>query len=564
MRKMRTTLARQRGALFIVMATVLVLGFAWFVVAAMGKTGVTKADKDARTAAALQAAKRALLGHVAHYAARTDFEFPGRMPCPESRSYPGTLNEGESNGGCTTPVTLFGRLPWKTLGIDQLRDADGEPLWYALSPNFHPVAFPLNPAPPDPYLNFGTPAALPFNDGAGVTNVVAVILAPGRALKSDPCTGFIQEINRYALALEPKKFFECGNATGAYTNPGTATNTNDRVLAITKAEWIEAISGAVADRLQRQVAPALENFRTTESNASWGLQFLPNPSSFSDPTANTLCGADGVREGLMPATASASSSCTSWTNGTVTQLAGLLGTPSCSQAGANYQCTFFNLSLIAPLDARIRARAPNLLGAFRAPITAASITNDRGGTVSNFSLTVDYGNYWVDLDFRITFPLLAVGSLVTVTIPNLPDAAVMGVDGPMGAPVPARWFFRNGWGRYTYFAIGKGSSFTDGRTCSVPGDLDCLTLTNFPAASGFPNDKHFVLALMGSALAAIPQTQPSSNVVDYLESRTVAGGGQPGSPDRFAWERLSSTFNDRFATCPFQVTPPTGLPVPLC
>jgi hypothetical protein len=563
MKEMRTTLARQRGALFIVMATVLVLGFAWFVVAAMGKTGVTKADKDAKTAAALQAAKRALLGHVAHYAALTDFEFPGRMPCPEPLTvYGDPVLEGKASGGCSNTAAVIGRLPWKTLGIDQLRDADGEPLWYALSPNFHPDTFPLNPAPPNPYLNFGTPAALPFNDGSGVTNVVAVILAPGRALKSDPCTGFVQTIDRYVPKpqLEPKKFFECGNATGAYTNPGTATNTNDRVLAITKAEWINAISGAVADRLQRQVAPALQNFRATESNVSWGERFLPNPSTFSDPATNSLCGTSGVREGLMPATLSASSSCTSWTSGNVSQVLGILNTPNCSQAPGNvYQCQFINVSPITPLVARVQARALNLSGAFRAPITAASITNDRGGTVSNFSLNVDADKNWVDLDFRLTFPLLAALSVVTVTIPNLPDAAVVGVADPMAPALPARWFFHNDWGRYTYFVIGKGNLFDgSGSNCSGPGDSDCLTLTNLPAANGSPDDKQFLLALMGSALAAIPQTQPSNNVGNYLESRTG------GSPDVFTWARLSSTYNDRFATCPFQVMPPSGVPVPLC
>ena len=188
MMNMSTTLARQRGALFIVMATVLVLGFAWFVVAAMGKTGVTQADKDAKTAAALQAGKKALLSYVAQYAARSGagYEFPGRMPCPESlNAYGNFTEEGTASGACSNSATVIGRLPWKTLGIDQLRDADGEPLWYALSANFHPVTFPLNPAPPNPYLNFGTPAALQYDHDGNVLTptimVVAVILAPGRA-----------------------------------------------------------------------------------------------------------------------------------------------------------------------------------------------------------------------------------------------------------------------------------------------------------------------------------------------------------------------------------------------
>lgn len=538
---------RQRGAAMMIMVTVAVLGFAWFVVGAIGKTAVTPAEREAKTAYALQAAKKALLAHVAHYAARTNFDFPGRMPCPESLNAYGTANAGQSPGACSNTTPVIGRLPWHTLGIDELRDGDGELLWYALSPNFHPTTFPLNPAPPNPYLNFGTPPALPF-DG---TNVVAVVIAPGSPLPANPCSVVNQQISRYQTPLDPAKFFECGNATGVYTNPGSNSGSNDRVLAITAAEWAEAIAGAVADRLQRQVAPALEDFRTTESNASWGKVFVPNPSAFSNPSANNLCGNDGVREGLTPASFSATSSCTSWTGGSVTQVAGLLGLPNCAQvAGVGYQCQFINLSPFTPLVARVRATAPNVGGAFRAPITAASITNDRGGIVSNFSLTPDYGNYRADLDFRLSFPLLSFGAQVTVTIPNLPDAAVM-------SDPRAAWFFGNDWGRHTYLVIGSGNRFNGGGTCSGPGDGDCLTLASLPAVHGNPDDKHFMLALMGRALAAVPQSQPSNNVADYLESRTTP-------PDEFTWNRLSSSYNDRFAMCPFRHIDANSITQTLC
>ena len=548
----------QRGATLIVMATVLVLGFAWFTVGALGKNAVTTAEREAKTAAALQSAKKALLGHVAHYAALTSFEFPGRMLCPESLSaYGNPLTEGEAPGACSNTSAEIGRLPWKTLGIDQLRDGDGEPLWYVLSPNFHPVSFPLNPAPPDPYLNFGTPAALPF-DGS---NVVAVIIAPGRALQSNPCNAVNQQVSRYTTPLAANKFFECGNATGSYTNPGSGTGSNDRVLAITQAEWADAIAGAVADRIQRQVAPALEDFRMNESTASWGKRFLPNASTFSNPVTNSLCGADTVREGLMPASLSDRSSCTSWTGGTVTQLGGLLGSASCSQVpNAGYQCTFVNLSVVNPLVARVRATAPNLGGAFRAPISAANVSNDRGGAVSNFSFSYDYADYEAEVDFRLTFPILSVGTLVTVTIQNLPDAAVVN-------DARARWFFSNDWGRHTYYAIGRGARFNGGGTCDGPGDSDCLTLSSLPPAHGSPSDKHFLMALMGRALPEVPQTQPSASAANYVESRTSPiffPSFVPGSPDRFTWSSLSSTYNDRFATCPFDHVDASGATRTIC
>src|SRR5258708_29066232 len=40
----------------------------------------------------------------------------------------------------TTLFRSIGRIPWKTLGIDDLRDASGERLWYALAHNFRKLS----------------------------------------------------------------------------------------------------------------------------------------------------------------------------------------------------------------------------------------------------------------------------------------------------------------------------------------------------------------------------------------------------------------------------------------
>ena len=545
------TRSLQRGATLIVMATVLVLGFAWFTVGALGRNAVTTAEREAKTAAALQAAKKTLLGHVAHYAALTNFEFPGRMPCPESLSaYGNPLSEGEAPGVCDNAVAHIGRLPWKTLGIDQLRDADGEPLWYALSPNFHPVP-PSPPAPPPLPLNFGTPAALPF-DGS---NVVAVIIAPGRALQSNACNAVNQQVSRYVTPLQPNRFFECGNATGAYTNPGSNSGSNDRVLAITKAEWIAAIAGAVAERVQRQVAPALIDWRANEGNTNWGQLFLPYASSFSDPASNSLCGSYNVREGLMPLARAATSGCTEWTGGSVTQLAGVLGSTSCAQAAGGYECRFVNLSVVAPLSARIRARAPSVGGSFRARINAGSISGyqAQGGVLSNFSLTLDTSDGDADLSFNLSFPLLSAGQLIIVTIPNLPDAALLSAPG-------MRWFVANDWARHTYYAISHGVKLEPtGLTCNPPSYDDCLELNGVAR-------QRFIVALMGLPLATQSRScatdTDSDGIIDcndrsqYIESRT--------SSNVWHQDRIDAVFNDRVATCPFEVVPANGTPVPLC
>jgi hypothetical protein len=545
----------QRGATLIVMATVLVLGFAWFTVGALGKHAVTTAEREAKTAAALQSAKKALLGHVAHYAALTSFEFPGRMLCPESLSaYGNPATEGEATGACSNTSAEIGRLPWKTLGIDQLRDGDGEPLWYVLSPNFHPVSFPLNPAPPNPYLNFGTPAALPF-DGA---NVVAVIIAPGRALQSNPCNAVNQQVSRYVTPLQPNRFFECGNATGSYTNPGSGTGSNDRVLAITQAEWADAIAGAVADRIQRQVAPAMAEFRATTSNASWGRRFLPYAStwssSFNWPPSNNLCGNQDVYAGMPPTAAAASGSCnTNWTSASVSGLSSLLAFDGCTITAQGAVCDFTVLlgGLFAP---RISVTAPRIAYSFRSfdPATV-EISRNNGATwqsvaTNTYSGSVDPDNGSANSRFNVVFPLLSIAERVLVRVPHPTDALL---------PDPrVAWFLNNGWDRFTYYAVTQAATTDpDGADCVPGGDVsECLTVTGMPSPA---NDKRLVLVLMGRAPIS-PATWPSSNLANYLEDENADGDR------RFETRTVTATFNDRVAACPFQPTDGAGNMVTVC
>ena len=132
----------QRGAALIVMMTVIVMGIAWYTVGALGNAVRSTADREIRTGAALYAAKRALLDYVAAQAAQPDTTIPGRLPCPEPLS-PAAGSEGIAAGCSDNTATYVGRLPWRTLGVDQIRDGDGELLWYILGRGFRqsPINF---------------------------------------------------------------------------------------------------------------------------------------------------------------------------------------------------------------------------------------------------------------------------------------------------------------------------------------------------------------------------------------------------------------------------------------
>lgn len=529
--------------------TVLVLGAAWYAVAALGRAVPTRAERDIKTGAALRQAKRALLAYVTQYAARGNTIEPGQMPCPESLNAVGTGKQGQASSNCGNGLAV-GRLPWETLGVDEIRDGDGEPVWYVLSPGFRSAP-----------INFGTPGRLTY-DGSP-NSAVALLIAPGPALntQSDPaappagCSKVDQQIGtRNKAALDPRNFLECGNETGDNAISGPSKWTNDTVIAITAGDWSRAIAAAVADRLQRQVAPALEQWRGTESVADWGVSFLPYASSFSDPANNDLCGNHGGVEGIAPFARSADSGCTSWSGATMTKTGGPghwnpLG---CTPVAGAMACSFSYWG--GSLELRVDATAPNAAGSFRAPLRAADIESS-GAPVSaiRYSSSLSPGTGAASVSATIDYAhstQASVHAFVTVTLHDLSDAAIL-------SDSRLSWFLQNEWSRYTYYAISPAVSVNPGTSvCAAPGDPGCLTLDGLPPSNGSANDKRLVLALMGPGPVAA-QTQPSNNAENYLESHA------PGT-SIYTEATVSGSFNDRLAACPFRQTPQSGGPIAIC
>jgi hypothetical protein len=548
---------RQQGVALIVLLTVLVLGVAWFAIGAFGKAAPSAADREVKTGLALLRAKAALLAYVAQYAARFDTAEPGQLPCPEALNL---SNVGQAVTNCSNTVAVLGRLPWRTLGIDQLRDGEGEPLWYVISPGFRSAP-----------INFGTQGQLTY-DGAG-NAAVAVIIAPGRPLNTfsvpgappPGCAAVNQQVaTRNAATLNPANFIECGNAAGSYANPGSSAWTNDRAIAITAAEWADAIAGAVADRLQRQVAPAMEDWRESLSLAVWGERFLPYASRFdslaNNPSVNSLCGTLDVREGMPPTASVASGTCdTSWSGGNATQL-GLLNSGGCAPAADGLRCSFSTIlgGLFSP---RIDAAAPRIANSFRSfSASQVSISRDGGATWQTASI-FNYSGQGVDnasgegsVRFNVQLPLLSLLESVIVRLGNPVDAGL--------ADTRTQWFINNGWARFTYYAMTRANSSNPGKEkCNPPsppnpaGEVaDCLTVSGAPLAL---NQQRLVLVLMGRPVAG--QVQPAAATAGYLEASNASTGDSI-----FTANTVVSTFNDRIATCPYKLTDAAGADVTVC
>jgi type II secretory pathway pseudopilin PulG len=121
--------AQQRGiALIVLLAVVgfLMVGLLLTIV----RSSALETERERHTAEVLAKAKEGLIAYAVAVQSDSLATRPGDLPCPDLD------NDGQAELVCSVTSKRFGRLPWKTLGLSDLRDADGERLWYALSTNF--------------------------------------------------------------------------------------------------------------------------------------------------------------------------------------------------------------------------------------------------------------------------------------------------------------------------------------------------------------------------------------------------------------------------------------------
>ena len=182
---------RQRGQALLTLLAILAIGFgaAFYAFVSPANSAI---ERDKVTAAALAQAKEALIGYAVGVGNLAGGERPGDLPCPDTNDSgaPGTPN-------CNTQILRIGRLPWKTLGLPDPRDGDGERLWYAVSNNFKNNTRTPCAAPGDVgCLNSDARGTITIKNGAGAvihdgtnpdpfvpSGVIAVIFAPGAVLQ---------------------------------------------------------------------------------------------------------------------------------------------------------------------------------------------------------------------------------------------------------------------------------------------------------------------------------------------------------------------------------------------
>ncbi len=547
---------RQDGMALIALVAVIALGASWWVVSALSTPVNRLALEREHNAKVLAEAKAALIGWVA-MTASTDAS-PGRLPCPETPAQIGTAQEGIAAPtagfpNCSAaPGTVVGRLPWKTLGIEQLRDAAGEPLWYVVTTG---TSWALQNSAAMTTINSNTTGQLNVD---GVANAaVALIIAPGRPIAvtaSANCAARNQARVTPAPGINVRDYLECQNAAGAvFVTSGALGSFNDQVLAVTTDDVLPVIEAVVADRFARNVAPLLRSAYSNSdgTNANWPaaprLPFaaaFPSPLSYKGVAARTqgmlpfTYGTNGAGGSCNPADARCDPTFVAWRTGgpapSITASSLVAGSQSCNATATTITCsfrsTFFVLSP-ATTQYTITHTANNVGLSLRTFNTAVALGNTQPGWVpagtalaANGSATITVTGTTVDaagvpgglIGGLLEGLLCGLGGLLGLLL----DCANHSVTVPIGILVdhplildnaanPQRWFVRNGWHEVAYYALAP--TMAPGAAGGCTSNVDCLRVTYH--ANDFR--QRGLIAIAGRSLNGQPR--PPTTAADLLE-----------------------------------------------
>ena len=481
---------RQRGIALLIVLALLVLLVGTVMVGFSGDLS-RQSRKQQQTTDALALAKEALIGYAAGVDLTVGAYRPGDLPCPD------TDNDGVAEGSCgnaagtTGQAVRLGRLPWKTLGLDDLRDGDGERLWYGVSNNFKNNTRTTCGSPADAgCLNSDTRGTITVRDSNGTivndgtnpdpftpSGAIAVIVSAGAVIQRQ---GSATTQDRSAAGVNnPINYLDVGNGEdNAVFTDGTTDGfingpvydasrnviVNDRILAIAYSDLMPILERRVAKEAMNCLtayaatshgrypwAARIDSSATGDYSSKQGYRFGRIPEQFDD----TLLG-------LVPAVGPLA--------GVVSLVCGL--TPFLCMSNS-----------WPPPTASPACNIPNV------PIPANS--------------------WWLNWKEQVFYGVAAAYE-PAATVQLLPPAVTV--------PPPGG--------------------------CGVPGN--CMTV-NPPSATG---DKHVVVVVAGKQLASVAGGQPrgtpaqKSDPANYLEGANATN--VPDAPNNFTFTQQPSgtSFND--------------------
>lgn len=421
---------------------------------------------------------------------------PGDLPCPDIDDDGSADAPCGSADGSTGQNRRLGRLPWRTLGLPDLRDGDGERLWYAVSNNFKNNTRTQCSNPGDAgCLNSSTGGTITLSDRDGTlindgsdpnppSGIIAVVISPGTTLRRD------------GAGSPQDRSCAGGTCSPAGDTSGTCTSANPLLTAkCNPVNYLDVVSGG-------------------EDNANF-----EDGSSFDGFINGPILAADGhpiVNDSVLP---------------------------------IKYE------DLMPLLEHRVAREASNCLAAYasvsggRYP-WAASVGDYADGTYDNVQ-NLRFGRM-PDTFSQSILGLISGGLLESTltsvcTNPILPlDVLCMGNEWPTaGTPacsLDKPWW--TNWKEQVFYGLAEGYEPSVLITLipleiSIPAPPgcsgDCLTV-NPPGAA---NDKRAVVIVSGKKLAGQSRAAAQRGIIgNYLE------GANATIDTTFSQQPASATFND--------------------
>jgi hypothetical protein len=377
-----------------------------------------------------------------------------------------------------------------------------------------------------------------------------------------------------------RNYLECENANSpadtSFVGNRPGQTFNDQVLRISSADLMPALEAAVANRMQRQIAPAIKAAAytsTTYSGIPAGAQLYPSPVPFGDPSTSSylISGfetfspydtipaypATGYPQGLLPfnqigsgcaAPPPCSSLPVTHPSTMRSTLYGYIVSYSCSTSATEVLCTGqyheddtdptrevrlemavtfssvamgFRALAASPVSSTLaEARDNGSAAAWQTPaVTIVSIRMNDGLAALPDGTTPPRGS--VTIRFRASMPNIDANGWETHADFRMridravfdDHALVKKTDATLG------WFVRNEWYRNTYYAV------------AMPNTAQWLPSLGCTAASGNCirlNDSatHNIRALLVLAGRRLPTqaARPSSDPLAYVEAQNGDNG----------------------------------------
>lgn len=472
----------QRGVATALLISVLVIGGALLAFTSYNFSAV-RVERESSTADALAMAKEALIAYAV-----ADDNRPGELPCPDvDDDGQVTLAAEYAGSNC---ISLIGRLPYRTLGLPDLRDDSGERLWYALSNDFHAngtVA--LNS---DTAFRAGN-TSLAITGVQPANNLVAIVFAPGPVLRRQGAAA-LQDRSPGPATLNAVNYLDLAagqdnaDLDRNYISAARSETFNDRLLSV----FSDDIMRLVERRAARELAQNLRNHYDAWASAP-GISaasrkgFYPWAAPLNDPTV-AAPGVNTTTNGQLPLAASS----VVWDSATAP-----LGT--CGGVNTDQiTCSGVLVGLVLTINGRVR----NVGTAFVDAPSAGPPDVTVAGVALAPTVTWTLNPAAQALDFTWSAIL---GTVVTVTVrAPRPSAWTTG-----------SWLATNNWHQNALYAVSPGYAISGNGACGGAGP-SCITVSN---TLGTTNDKHAAVIMTGRAL---PLASPAQDPILRLAPPTAA------------------------------------------